>query len=153
MRRHTVPSVMTLSISAASILNSLGSLNREEILMTDTNEYDPPEVSTGDTAYLAAKDILSLLPGASALFEYFIKSPLEKRREGWMKMAAEALRDLEESRFDIEKLRADERFITIVLQATTVALRNHQKEKLLALRNAVINSAKDADFNEDILAT
>ena len=29
--------------------------------MTDTNEYEPPEPNTGDTAHLAAKEILSLI--------------------------------------------------------------------------------------------
>lgn len=118
--------------------------------MTDINEFEPPKSSTGDTAHLAAKEILSLVPGAAALFEYFIKSPLEKRREIWMEMVAEALRELENARFDIGKLKSDERFITIVVQATTVAIRNHQQEKLLALRNAVINAATSPDLNEDI---
>ena len=70
--------------------------------MTEMNEYEPPKSSTGDTAHLAAKEILSLIPGASGLFEYFLKPPLEKRREAWMKMVAEALKDLEKARFDIE---------------------------------------------------
>ena len=118
--------------------------------MDDINEYEPPKSQTDDTAHLAAKEILSLIPGASALFEYFIKPPLEKRREAWMKMVAEALKDLEDARFDIEKLRSDERFITIVVQSTTVAIKNHQQEKLLALRNAIINSAKYSDLDEDL---
>jgi hypothetical protein len=118
--------------------------------MADVNEYEPPKSSAGDTAHLTAKEILSLIPGASGLFEYFIKPPLEKRRETWMRMVAEALKELEKARFDIEKLQSDERFITIVLQSTTVAIKNHQQEKLLALRNAIINSATTPDFNEDI---
>ena len=118
--------------------------------MTNINKYEPPESSTGDTFHLAAKGILSLIPGASELFEYFIKPPLEKRREIWMNMVAEVLKELEKARFDIERLQSDERFITIILQATTIAFRNHQQEKLIALRNAIINSTKHTNIDEDI---
>jgi len=118
--------------------------------MAEINKYEPPKSSTSDTAHLAAKDILSLLPAASALFEYFFKPPLEKRREAWMQLVAEALKDLENARFDIEKLRSDEKFITIVIQATTVAIRNHQQEKLLALRNAIVSSAVHPSVSEDV---
>jgi hypothetical protein len=37
-----------------------------------------------------------------------------------------------------------------VLQATSIALRNHQKEKLEALRNAVVNSVLPSSADDDI---
>lgn len=118
--------------------------------MADSSKYSPPKSSTGDSAHSIATAVLSMIPGATELFEYFVKPPLEKRREVWMKMVAEALRDLENSRFDIQQLRSDERFITIVVQATNIAIRNHQSEKLIALRNAITNSATTPDFSEDV---
>lgn len=118
--------------------------------MADINKYDPPKSSTNDTAHSLATAILSWVPGATELFEYFVKPPLEKRREDWMKMVSEALISLENSRFDIQKLQSDQQFITIVLQASAIALRNHQQEKLIALRNAIVNSASHRDIDEDI---
>jgi hypothetical protein len=44
----------------------------------------------------------------------------------------------------------NESFLTVVLQATSIALRNHQKEKLEALRNAIINSVLPSSANDDI---
>jgi hypothetical protein len=83
--------------------------------MADSPKYDPPKSGTGDSAHGLATALLSMIPGATELFEYFVKPPLEKRREVWMKMVAEVLRDLENSRFDIQQLQSDERFITIVV--------------------------------------
>jgi hypothetical protein len=40
----------------------------------------------------------------------------------------------------LESLAANPTFVTTVLQATQIALRTHQEEKLEALRNAVANS-------------
>ena len=52
--------------------------------------------------------------------------------------------------FRIEDLSSNEAFITTVMQATQVALRTHQKEKLLALRNAVLNVALHRAPDEDL---
>ncbi len=117
-------------------------------------EKPPTDREPGDILHVIARAGLSAVPvvggPAVELFNFLITPPLEKRRDQWMKMVAEALRDLENSRFDLQQLQSNQRFITIVVQATTVAIRNHQQEKLLALRNAIVNSAKHSDFNEDI---
>ncbi len=41
----------------------------------------------------------------------------------------------------IERLGSDESFTTVLLSASQIAVRNHQREKLEALKNAVLNSA------------
>lgn len=41
----------------------------------------------------------------------------------------------------MDKVLADEEFISTVTQASAAAIRNHQKEKREALRNAVLNTA------------
>ncbi|HET7057475.1 MAG TPA: hypothetical protein VFI05_02010, partial [Nitrospiraceae bacterium] len=48
-----------------------------------------------------------------------------------------------------EKLAANETFVTVAMQASQMAIRNHQKEKLRALRNAVLNSALPNPPQED----
>ncbi|MCL4528700.1 MAG: hypothetical protein M1282_04735, partial [Chloroflexi bacterium] len=116
-----------------------------------SKKYEPPKADSGDTAHLVAKAALSVVPGASELFEYFIKPPLEKRLEKWQEEVANALRHLEEeNRLNIENLKANEQFISIIVQVTTIALRNHQKEKLSALKNVIINSALQTNINDDL---
>lgn len=118
------------------------------------DKYLPPDPDKGDAAYAAGRALLSAIPVAGGaaveIFQYIITPPIEKRRNEWMKIIGEALKDLENAHFNLEKLQSDQRFITIVVHATTVAIRNHQQEKLIALRNAITNSAKHPDFNEDI---
>lgn len=52
--------------------------------------------------------------------------------------------------FNIEDLSTNETFITIVTHASQTAIKNHQKEKLEALRNAVLNAALPNAPEEDI---
>jgi len=115
------------------------------------SKYEPPKADTGDTLHLGAKGILSVLPAASELLDYFVKPPMEKRLEKWREDIAQALRDLEKNQgIKLENLQGNERFTTIIVQATAVAMRNHQKEKLAALKNAVMNSALGSDLTEDL---
>ena len=119
--------------------------------MNKQSKYILPQPSTDDTAHLVATAILSTIPGAAELFEHFIMPPLEKRREEWREKVAEALKKLEANYgFNLEHLQSNEHFITIVVQATTIAVRNHQKEKIKALQNALINSATNSDVDDDI---
>lgn len=72
-----------------------------------------------------------------------ILSPATKRRDQWInEYLSKAVQTIaEQAAFSVvENLSNNESFLTVVLQATSIALRNHQKEKLEALRNAIINS-------------
>ena len=94
-----------------------------------------------------------LLPGiAGELFSFVVTTPLEKRRDEWVVAIAEGLVQLQEKveGLTLEGLSEDEGFVTVVLQATHVALRNHQEEKLEALRNAVLNSALPGAPEDDM---
>jgi len=51
----------------------------------------------------------------------------------------------------IEDLQKDEMFISAVASASQIALRNHQKEKREALRNALINSVTSETIDESLL--
>jgi hypothetical protein len=72
-----------------------------------------------------------------------IISPATKRRDTWIDEYLSKAYQLiiEKVAFSVvENLPNNELFITAVLQATSIAVRNHQKEKLEALKNAVVNS-------------
>ena len=79
---------------------------------------------------------------ALELFNTIIAPPFERRRNEWLESLANRLDALEkEKRLKIEQLSGNEEFISVVMHATTVAIRNHKQEKIDALRNAVLNSA------------
>lgn len=110
--------------------------------MTKKDKFSPPEHSTGDTAFLVGKAILSPILGATELLERFISPPLQRRTEKWMEVVAEALRVLEQGGgIKLEELQNNDLFITVVAQASRVAVGNHQREKLEALKNAIVSSA------------
>ena len=79
----------------------------------------------------------------SVILETAFAPPIERRREKWLKQLGEIVSHLEQRVADLtpEKLSQNEVFITIALQATQIALRNHHEEKLSALKGAVLHSA------------
>jgi len=109
-------------------------------------KYLPPESDKGDAAYAAGRALLSAIPVAGGaaveLFQFIVTPPLEKRRSEWMKEIGQAVQNLEQNKgIDVEQLKSNDVFIDTLLQASQIALRNSQQEKLTALKNAVINSA------------
>jgi hypothetical protein len=122
--------------------------------MSDSEEV--PKASKGDIVHALAKGAISAVPyvGAPAaeLFSLVVTPPLERRRAEWLNAIYDRLKNLESQvqGFKIEALMDNPLFITTVIHATTAALRNHQKEKLDALQNAVVNSAKGVDIEENL---
>jgi hypothetical protein len=112
--------------------------------MTD-DRYATPKKSAGDVAHAVTKAGLSAIPiiggPAVELFQLVMQPPLEKRRAEWMQRVGEGLKALEESGLDIETLGENEEFVSAVMQASQIALRTHQEEKLEALGNATLNVA------------
>ncbi|MBC8357946.1 MAG: hypothetical protein ISS41_09815 [Candidatus Aminicenantes bacterium] len=89
---------------------------------------------------------------AAEFFELVIKPPHTKRLKEWMESIAEDFEKLKEQveGFKIEDLANNEMFTTTILHATQVAIRNHQKEKLEALRAAVLNSSSSNAPEENL---
>lgn len=113
-----------------------------------------PSNSKGDVLHAITKAGLSAIPivggPAVELFQYVVQPPLEKRRFEWMTSIGEKLNELEENKFDLEKLKNDENFISVMMNASQMALRTHQEEKLDALRNAILNVAKGEAPDESV---
>lgn len=117
---------------------------------------EKPKQTAGDVRQALAKGALSGVPFvgglASEIFNLVIAPPLTKRRDEWMNSIAEGLKKIEEKveGFKIENLAQNQMFITTVMHASQAAVRNHQKEKLEALRNAVLNAALPNAPEEDL---
>lgn len=108
-----------------------------------------------DYLHSATKVALSTIPivggVASELFSLTIAAPLEKRRDNWLKDIDKRLSKLEEkyADFHISDLSENDHFISLFLTTTQLALRNHQSEKIIALRNILLNSAIRKDIDEE----
>ena len=113
-------------------------------------------LSVGDYAHAGVRAGLSTAPflggPLAEFFSMIITPPLEKRRTDWLIDIFTRLKQLEEKveGFKIENLAENEIFISTLLYATQVAMRTHLREKLDALKNAVINSAVKLPIDENL---
>ena len=118
-------------------------------------EKPPNSNSKGDVAREVGRAIVSLIPAAGGsmqvAFENIFASPLEKRKQAWLEQLASIVAEVEARVKDLtpEKLASNEAFVTVAMQASQIAIRNHQQAKLEALRNAVLNAALPNPPQED----
>ena len=114
-----------------------------------------PEPTLHERLYEVAKPIAESLPcgGPIAVFLYnkVVGDPARERLERWIKEVADGVVNLQErtNELDLNNLEHDPLFQTILRRAAWAAINDHQKEKLKALRNAVLNSARSIDLDEN----
>src|SRR5690606_17271406 len=104
------------------------------------------KTTVGDIAHSLAKGGLGTIPVigslATEIFGLIVTPPLERRRAEWMNEIAEKLKELEENKtIDFQELQNNEQFIDVVLQATTLAFKTSEREKIKAFQNAILNTA------------
>jgi hypothetical protein len=115
-----------------------------------------PKADAGDYVYALTRAGISQIPFVGApvaeILPLILAPPMEKRRSEWLKDLGEQLKLLEKQveGFKLESLQNNETFITTAIHASQAAIRNHQQEKLDALRNAVLNSALPNTIEEDL---
>lgn len=92
-----------------------------------------------------------VLTGATAVFGSILSPTLNARREKWFSELQKGFDELKNKvkGFDPEKSLQNDEVVTVVLQATQIAMRTHNEEKLQILRNAVLNTALKIDIIED----
>ena len=120
------------------------------------SEQKKPKKSIGDAVHAVVKSVISQIPIAGApaaeIFALIVVPPYERRRDEWVESIGIGLKELAEKVEDLrlEELSQNETFITTATHASQAAIRNHQKEKLEALRNAVLNAALPNAPEEDL---
>lgn len=120
------------------------------------DELEKPKKRAGDVIHAIAKAGISAIPIAGApaaeIFALVVAPPLERRRDEWIESIGDGLKELAQKveGFKFEDLAKNEAFITTVTHASQAAVRNHQKEKLEALRNAVLNAALPNPPEQDL---
>jgi hypothetical protein len=115
---------------------------------------EPPEPSKSDRAIAGATALVKGVAGAipvagsfmAEVIDLLYKQPIDKRREEWLKEVAMAVDAIGKKQAELtpQALANDEAFVTVLHQATEVALRTHQREKRKRLRHAVISSASSS---------
>lgn len=107
---------------------------------------DKREIAQSEARDKTAKIISSFLPGGTAAYELIttLVVPLhEKKRREFINELALRLKRLEDKGYiDFKELAQNEEFNTIITKAILLAQQNHQKEKLEALQNIVLNSTE-----------
>lgn len=125
----------------------------------ELDKYKPPVEGAVDKALGVGRDLIApavdlFIPGSSAginLFTEILKTPYERRLQRWREDIGTTVIELSESRKNIvNELKANDEFQTVLIQATQAVIRSHQEEKISALYNAVINTAKGIDVSADL---
>jgi len=122
------------------------------------DEEDPTAETAGDKVHRLARSLIGLSPIFSGtvleIFNALIVPPVERRKAKWMVKVSEAIAELQgKSDIKIENLAENEHFISILLHACSLAIKNHQDEKINVLKNALINSITNKDISEDLQFT
>jgi hypothetical protein len=123
----------------------------QKLSLTPDPQLEPaPDPTAFDHAMTAAKvGGIAFAPafpflGAGVAFIDLLTAPLRgKRMNDWCEEFRLRFNDLSRKIEGLtwEKLEKDEAFFSSFAQATQAAIKTHQKEKLEALRNAVLNVA------------
>lgn len=112
----------------------------------DLSGLDPDLEPDGEKIHRLARIGISAIPVVGGpmveIFNSVLESPLSKRRTETMIQLGEVINDLIEQGVVTEAgLQDNDAFISTVAEVCAISLRNHEAEKLEALRNAVKNSA------------
>ncbi len=109
-----------------------------------------------DKNYGAIKALIGVVPGigggVAEFYSTYITAPSQKRLYAFLEKLIDELQSLEAqvSSFSIESLQENASFSTILSQALEIVKRNHQEEKLEALKNLILNSVLQDSIEDDI---
>lgn len=114
----------------------------------------PPTDPNIEAAAAILKGAVSAIPyvgGLIAEVGNLYLNPLEKRKQQWMVEVGQAIEEINKKYSLLpDSLQNDERFISFLYQATILALKNHQRQKITALRSAIVSVAKLEQVSEDL---
>ena len=113
--------------------------------MSVENDLKP---TIADHIHSAISVMTSVVPGGSELFNLLVDKPINARRDQWIIELEKRLRFLESHGLKINDLQNNDEFISAVLYASYIAIRNHSEEKRKALLNAITNIALKTNIDE-----
>jgi hypothetical protein len=112
----------------------------------DKELIDPSVEPASEKAHRLTRASLAAVPALGGTlveaFNALIEPPMARRKTAWMVQVTEALNELfQKGVLTEDDLQNNEKFFTTLVHASSVAIKNHEQEKLEALKNAVVNSA------------
>ena len=123
--------------------------------MSDIDPLEPPKKDSSDTNYQLKGAVFSIFPLLKEFYELVIEPPFQQRSTIWMNTVAERCREYEKQfkEFSPENLVKNEVFQSAFAVSARIVVQSHQKEKLEALKNALLNTVimKDLDENFKLL--
>jgi hypothetical protein len=119
-------------------------MNEKELLIQE----EEPE----DHVYSFLKELIDSSPGTGGILGvltgFILPQRVNKNRVDWLKTVAKGIFELQQSSgLQIESLNDNPNFILVLMQASKIAQRINQEERLTVLRNAVLNTAKGIDID------
>lgn len=111
------------------------------------DNLDIPKANLGDYCYGVTKALISSVPYIGSfvaeMLTMYIPSPLESRRDKWMNLMMDMLKELiDKDDSLIERLKNNEEFHTLVIEITQKALCTYSEDKIelykCLLRNAIL---------------
>lgn len=122
--------------------------------MVDKNLISQPSEPTEDKIHRLARSVLAVLPAGGALVELLqavVMNPAEKRKEAWMEQVTEELNALiSQEVVTLESLESDDRFLSVFLEISNVAIRTHDTQKKEMLKNAISSAAENTTQDETL---
>lgn len=111
-----------------------------------------PKIEATAALLKGAVSAIPIAGGVIAEVGNLYLNPLEKRKQRWMEEVSRAIEEIHERFCRLpESLESDEAFVSVLYQATMLALKNHQREKLAALSNALVSAADPERISEDLM--
>lgn len=116
------------------------------------NDLEPIKETNLDYAHRFVKGALGAVPFAGTflgeVFSVILPPSIESRRDKWMKEVSIVLNDLMTKNDNfLNELKDNEDFISLLLEASQLALKTHREEKLQLYGRALKNSLSiDIDF-------
>jgi len=110
-----------------------------------------PKENAADKFLVGTKAFVGMLPAGSLvayLIDQIVKPQINERFKEWMEAVSILLN---ENTSEIDLLKNNQRFITNFIHTTQIAGRTHQKDKLKALQNAVVNSIPNPSYSESLI--
>ncbi|MBI5458940.1 hypothetical protein [Methanobacterium sp.] len=123
-------------------------MNRDDL----EKQLKPTKSDVGHAITKGALSTIPLVGGSAAeIFSLILEAPISKRRDEFIISIYEELQSISEKveEFNIEELVENEIFITSLTHALPIAVKNHQIEKITALKNVVLNSTLPNAPDED----
>lgn len=117
------------------------------------NALTPPSEDTHSKIYNFVSKGLSIITlDASGVFSMLVRDPMDRRLHSWRELIAHSLDETinKVEGLTLEDLSKNENFSITFSEATLIAARTRQQEKLTILRNAVLNAALPNSPEADI---